>query len=301
MTWRWTRWSTRFARAAAFSMTETLIALGIFAIGFAAVASIFPVAAILQKETAGDVLAQQVARNVQAMMQARPYKHADLDANQPHDLDVHQPYPLPMSTSPVFNFWKLGDRSYFYLHPTSPPPPGYYAHENPPNSGTFTAVGNDAFHRGCYWVPLFRRRVDPTGPMDWQVLVFVLHREDSKYDRGAASTWQTEWADAVEGYVSPNWLIPGVRWISVTAVMPNRFTFTNAWGSGLEIAAGDQILDNNGFIYVVQQADTGGVNVAGRITQITGQPTDTLWYGRPAAAGRSTPTRKILVLSNVVE
>ena len=56
-------------RRPGFTLTEVLISLGIFAIGAIAVASLFPVAALLQKETADSILSRQAATNARAMIE----------------------------------------------------------------------------------------------------------------------------------------------------------------------------------------------------------------------------------------
>lgn len=54
----------------AFTLLEVLLAIGIFVIGFVAVASMFPVAAMLQKETVRDVEQQQFGRSVKSLIDA---------------------------------------------------------------------------------------------------------------------------------------------------------------------------------------------------------------------------------------
>lgn len=54
----------------AFTLLEVLLAIGIFVIGFVAVASMFPVAAVMQKNTVADVTGQQFARTLRAMCTA---------------------------------------------------------------------------------------------------------------------------------------------------------------------------------------------------------------------------------------
>lgn len=56
--------------APGFTLAEVLIAIGIFAIGMIAVASLFPVGALLQKQTADDILGKQSSTNARATLEA---------------------------------------------------------------------------------------------------------------------------------------------------------------------------------------------------------------------------------------
>ncbi|MEM1098185.1 MAG: prepilin-type N-terminal cleavage/methylation domain-containing protein [Planctomycetota bacterium] len=54
-----------------FTLTEVLIALGILAVGITSVASLFPPAILMQKETVRDVLGQQNVRSLDALLRAK--------------------------------------------------------------------------------------------------------------------------------------------------------------------------------------------------------------------------------------
>ena len=68
-----------------------MLAMGIFVIGFVAVASIFPAAAILQKATVEDAVSQQFVRSATALLEGRQLSTTDLDSGTV-DYSVH---PLP--------------------------------------------------------------------------------------------------------------------------------------------------------------------------------------------------------------
>ena len=57
-------------RAAAFSLMEVLIALGIFAVGLVAVAALFPTAITIQSETVRDLAGQRIAVDAKTTIQA---------------------------------------------------------------------------------------------------------------------------------------------------------------------------------------------------------------------------------------
>ncbi|MEM8493972.1 MAG: prepilin-type N-terminal cleavage/methylation domain-containing protein [Planctomycetota bacterium] len=56
---------------AGFTLTEVLIALGILAVGITSVASLFPPAILMQKETVRDILGQQNVRSSEAILRAK--------------------------------------------------------------------------------------------------------------------------------------------------------------------------------------------------------------------------------------
>ncbi|MEM7576586.1 MAG: prepilin-type N-terminal cleavage/methylation domain-containing protein [Planctomycetota bacterium] len=61
----------RAKNPAGFTLTEVLIALGILAVGITSVASLFPPAILLQKQTVRDILGQQNVRSSEALMRAK--------------------------------------------------------------------------------------------------------------------------------------------------------------------------------------------------------------------------------------
>lgn len=289
---------------------ETLLAMGVFAVGFVSIASIFPVATLMQKQTAEDVLSQQVGRNAAAMMRARPFSHKD-ELNKtthvsyiPNDARVH-----PILKNGSADRWRLNDRAYFLVRENIA---GYY---HPQHTAE---VAGSGFNRGYYWVPLARRTQLNGTHEDWQVFVFVLRGGGSPhpvlgYDRvGIDPPPYNGWAN-YDGFTSPKWNVPGVYGIPVNMTPPDRFDFTN-WNKNLygkeaasstksieffEVQVGDQVLDNNGIIHTVSAADSDGVNVTSQIPQTNGAPT-ILWYGRPGWEGKPSPTKAILILTDVV-
>lgn len=301
--------------APAFTLTEVLIALAIFALGFVSIASVFPVAVVLQKETTDDMVAQQFARNAQADLKGRKFKAVDLNNPTgpffiPDSLAV-QPIlklralgPGIISQSPnVFERWMVNDRSYFFTAAATTYTPQL-------TSEIATGV-NPAYSRSFYWVPLIRRTTPaPTAASDWRVFVFILRRNAEDFDRaglGAGSGWANY--DGFDNYTNPGldpmWRVPGVYGMPVTLAPSDvtRFNFDNDRnddGRPDEIQTGDQVLDSNGTVHSVVTADATGVNVSGPILSVPETP-NTLWYGRPAAAGKKSPTREILVLSDAVE
>lgn len=301
--------------AGGYNLMEVMVAMGIFAIGFVAVAAIFPVATVLQKETVEDAISQQFTRSAKAMMQGRGFKTTDLDpvgVNPTGIADSYRVQPLPTAWLQSGGKWTLSDRSY-----------------------PSTVI--DVYSRGYYWVPLVRCKVNPrttTTAGDWQVFLFCLKRESNAVYARTALTAPEYWANPNDvmssGYygagdpASQIDAIPGVRSIAVQtgSVGTTRFTFAtpginnlNSSGRPSQIAVGDQVLDSNGIIYNVASADGNGINVVGQIYPAVEDGADptVLWYAPPgqATSGRpswttqntwtTSPTRQLVILKDAVQ
>ena len=65
----WRTISRRITTTRGFSLMEVMIAMGIFVIGMVAIASIFPVAAVMQRETVRGVIAELVAENAASILE----------------------------------------------------------------------------------------------------------------------------------------------------------------------------------------------------------------------------------------
>ena len=258
-------------RVCGFSIMELLLAIAIFAVGFSAVAAIFPVAALLQKQAVGDVLTSQVVRNIEAMAKGRPYPNggaSGLDQLMPLDLDVN----------PVMEFVAL--RTHYHIQDRSYP-------------SVF-----ESNRRLFYAVPVARRMAFDslatlrTSAGQWQVFFFILSKEEEtgyNIDGTQATFGYSRWAN-VEGDV-----IPAVFSMPVTTPGDNRFEFDNRqWpaqtpaGTADQVRPGDQVLDNNGIVYEVIDADDQGIYVKGIIVHNPATP-NTIWYGRPPGPGKASP------------
>lgn len=304
------------SRRSAFTMLEVLITMGIFAIGFVAVASIFPTAILLQKKTVEDVVAQQVARNAQALLETRGLTlgvAASLDGDLDNQLveagattwDTDQrvyPVPLPMLTTGHDNTttpnqrWLLPDRSY-------------------------PSASNPVESRKVFWVPLVRDPSPIAGVNAGEVIVyaFIIQRaSDGRYPRPDLT--DTNWVNFYDGYidnvptstvdVNDDWTVPAVtkQAVSVSTVDLTRFDFTggNTWVSGgntyLKVNIGDQILDCWGATYSVEDADATGVKISGIINPNldTSAFPDEIWYAHSDENGRLRPAKRILTLTKAV-
>jgi prepilin-type N-terminal cleavage/methylation domain-containing protein len=288
-------------RRRGFTMLEVMLAMGIFAIGFVAVAAIFPVAVLLQKKTADDAISQTVARNATALLEVRGLSEGALDthltsspfsANWDSDQKV---YPVPED---VLDDWSLSDRSY----PTA-------AYTNPGE-------------RQFYWVPLVLDSNSDTGAGNrvWRVYVFILRRGDNAaYNRFLNGATTANWVNPDDGFVDAapagpdvgdTWTVPGVRYadVSVSTTDSRRLDFdppfsndlsVPADGIGDQVAVGDQVLDNNGNIYKVFAADASGFSVDGYLYPNPNAITR-IWFSPPSNAGRPSPTKRIILIQKTV-
>ncbi|MEM9415015.1 MAG: prepilin-type N-terminal cleavage/methylation domain-containing protein [Planctomycetota bacterium] len=159
-----------------FTLAEVLISLGIFAVGMIAVASLFPVAAILQKETADDILGKQAATNARATLEAVGLTYfTEIGVN--NDLDFYHTASdnrygattLQYSgVVPVEEIAALSGPSYtFYKR--------YSILER-----SFPTTEADFNERDHYWFFYVRDAAgDPAGP-NWQGYVLIVERLDGQ-------------------------------------------------------------------------------------------------------------------------
>lgn len=176
-------------RAAGFNMIEVMFAMGIFTVGFVAVAAIFPVGMMLQRETLQDTHARHFAASTKAIVQMRGFSEAILEAQVTQSETVTA---VPQAlTAPAPFGWSLADRSYNAIDPVN--------------------------ERRYFWVPLFFDADD--GPTrDWRVYIFVV-KNRSRGDYSGSPTPQAVPDD-------PNY-VPRV--VGTNAARDgNRFNFNNA-------------------------------------------------------------------------
>lgn len=271
--------------AAGFTLMEALVALGIFTIGFVAVAALFPAAAILQNQTISEVRAQQFSDNVRAMVKSHKFIKDDLlDTPAPDivdgNVDIGQRVHRFNYTAAGYADWTLRDRSY-PVRTTDP-------------------LLND-----FYWVPLVRDADTQADSHEWQVFIFVLRREPG------ASYSQTEIGDpAGADTANPNdfddkgtpapgddtFPVPKVRRLTGFTAAQGSTTITNIPNASNIFKIGDWLLDNNGVVYrvtAVTPPSTIGIN---SFITASPNPVTELWYADPGTGGRS-PARRIIVLT----
>ncbi|MCC5829700.1 MAG: hypothetical protein JJU36_09675 [Phycisphaeraceae bacterium] len=128
----------RGIRAGGFTLMETLVALGVFVIGFTAVASLLPVGTVLQRNAITDVQTHTTAQAAINLLQGRGVAEADLATAAPHT----RVQALP---GPAMNRWPTNLRR-----------------------------GESRM----FWYPLIRRNQAgaDTDPSQWTGYVFILER-----------------------------------------------------------------------------------------------------------------------------
>lgn len=253
-----------------FTLVEVLIAFGIFAIGMIAVASLFPVAALLQKETFDDVVGKHAAESAKAIVLAKglefdqPPTPSELSnyysiagANDSHAVPLFQ---VNTILEDRFTIW---DRSYPSFNPTIE-------------------------SRDLFWVPFIQDVAGDANSPVWVMHLFILNRDSrATWNRADGRTW-----------ASPNDgnTIPGVVGAACTIVAGSGDTKFNI--PNHEIQAGDRILDNNGIAYLVKEIDGNEVTINGVILTSPADPS-TVWYAPPGANGDgNSPTLAIITFSS---
>ena len=269
--------------APGFTLMEILIAIGIFAVGMVAVASIFPVAIALQRESVEEVMARQAASNIEALMGGRPFTYGFNGTDSFGDLDFYDDEPsfvgfVQALPDDVLGIWTANDRSF-----------------------PSTDRVND---REIYWVPLVQNLGTQANP-DWRTFVFVLAGDglgqpESEWDPNVV------WANKDD---DPAYF-PGVAWMdNVNPVLDADFVrleFDNGENSQFpesddepdQIRLGDFFLGDNGVVYRAIAAD--GFSVTIELSDTSLAPQQYIWYGRPSGPGRASPTKRILVLTDAV-
>ncbi len=274
-----------------FSLVEVLIALGVFAIGFIAVASMFPAAIMLQKATMTDLETKVIEQNAAAVIKGRGLLFSPT-SSAPFDLD-----PTNITTLDLIPFeggapnagitkWSLSDRGYPSFIP-------------------------DIDRRRFFWVPFIRRTsdpdpmnptsatpdpMDPAGKDDFLVLAFIQKREPGKKYTNAATDYSLI-ANAGDGDDVPK--------VVRVAVTPGSGQFTIDAGETQEakdhfaaFEPGNVVADNRGTSYVITDVSGQTIQVGG-IVPVDGSVTH-LWYGAPPDGSENTSTVAIVTLAGLV-
>lgn len=279
--------------ARGFSLVEVLIALGVFAVGFIAVASMFPAAIMLQKQTMLDLETKVVEQNVAGVIQGRGLTfstNAGLspDLSDTTWLDFNaEPFTGAALSGALGAKWSLPDRGY----------------------PTFMT---DLASRRFFWVPFLRQTAkedpmnagfaDPTKVTGgtYSVLAFIQQREPGKTYADAATDY-TVVANPGDGDEVPK--VVQVK-ITLAGTDNNQFVIDAAESANakLHFAAfepGDSVADNLGNTYVIQDVAVNGTSIqVGGIVPLT---VTHLWYGAPADGKDHTSTVAIVTLAGMVK
>lgn len=259
-------------RAAGFSLVEILIALGIFLIGMTAIVSLFPAAAILQRETTQEVISGMAAQSARSIIESQSLTYApgspgtgDLrnyySAAGYNDTDAVPMNAIPINaTDTVLTRFPFTDRSY----PTA------------------LIDGADISNCDLHWVPFIQDLAgDQSGSAQlWVVRLFILESDSRANYAGNATT------DANPGDPTN---FPKVRFVGVSA-SGDQFTL----GAGTDLEPGDTVMDSNGNSHVITEINGNIVTVLNSIPQTPAAP-NKLWYA-PRQGGTSSPTQRVVTV-----
>lgn len=166
----------RPTRRAGFTLAEVLIAIGIFAIGMIAVASLFPVAAILQKETADEILGQQSATNARATLEAVGLTYFDPDTVNNDDLDNYHNASNARYGATTLQFSGVVPIADLLAQPGST---SFFNHYHLAQR-SFPSTEADLDERDHYWFFYVRDSVGNPASPNWQGFLLIVDREDDQ-------------------------------------------------------------------------------------------------------------------------
>ncbi len=239
------------------------MAMFILTLGMVAVASIFPVAGLLQRRSQEDILTRQVKDSVAAMIVARGVSPSHVSANGRVEA-------LKSGWTGGTDGWSLGMRCYPAHIDLGTPPDG------DPNENS--VEDSDFNNRAFYWVPLGRTINVSTGK--YAVYVFILRRQIGvSYPTGGTLA---NGEDPEE--------IPKVVKLGASATGSNKQISTN---HGNTIYPGDMVLGDNGTVYQITAVSGNTLTTNGDTEGIAA-----IWYGRPAKANAPAVTTRIFALGS---
>lgn len=276
-----------------FTIMEILVAIGIFAIGFVMVATIFPAAALMQKRTADKVQADQAERNA----------NATLNGHNPSEAEL-----VTELTSQFGASWDTDERVYPFptsmLQGGTPPPRPLTIQDRSYPIYETVDPATETFNRKFYWVPLVRDTDPNSGAGNRALVVYVFlmqRRVGTNYSRTLGETWVNYldgWEDAngnttsgaaadiaVDG-TGDVWHVPGIKSTFVTVTGSLQLDLVTGYnadndGDGLndELQIGDVLLDNNGNTLTIDDVDPGGdfVTVESPVVQ-SPNPVTEVWF-----------------------
>lgn len=260
---------------AGFLLNELLIAIGIFAIGMAALASLFPVAGLLQRETIREVEAATAAQAARAIVDAKQMTFSPETGGNPPSGDLAGYHARAGGLN----------KDVVPLHQINPDllrfvfPPEVRAYPTSQLDNRNTADCD------LFWVPFIQDlNGTPTGSQNWVMRVFILERE--------ASATYTRPANAATA-ANPNDPDNFPKVVSLPCSVADRTVFSV--GGAHTIQPGDVVMDSNGIDYVVAAVQGNNITVAGNIPTSPSEPR-TLWVA-PRYNGVASPARRVVTIN----
>lgn len=239
---------------------ELMFAISILGIGLIAIASIFPVASLIQRETVNTLISQQVTDNVKITLRTRGIRITDLRQNgiDNNDLEVNRggrtvpilaAFPPAMlghagNSSNQNVYWSIADRS-------------------------FPTVVEDPLQRPFSWVPMILK-----DNSTWKLYIFVLRNgNDLDFKRFGS---RNDWANYEDGkttiFGNTIYRVPGIKRFAITEIdvdtNNNNSTFTIPSSRGA-IQIGSILVTDTGKILTVNFVSGNNleeIRVGGRFT-----------------------------------
>ena len=271
--------------------------MGIFSIGMLGAASLFPVAALLQKETRQEIIGEHAGSNAVAILAAKGVTedelaaYPDLQPNARIDAMDNRVLPLLDMDRNKQPDRPLGDR--FTLLDRSMPS---YVLGNTPQE--------TLERRDLFWTPLIQDRDPAPGTTQWVLYLFIMERDD-RVSQTNGYQQPVGRGDPTKYFGVQDPTVPAVAYQNVRVLVarpPDKDDIFQFDGD-TNLSPGDMILDNNGTIYSVKLVQGSDVMVQGRILQSESpiiKPTQ-VYYAPPGRGGTSSPAINILVISNSPE
>ena len=262
--------------SAGFSLVEILISLGIFLIGMTAIVSLFPAAAILQRETTEEVISEMAAQSAASIIESQQLSYEWSGTASSGNLAFYHTSAASTNSSvePIVGLYPFTDRSY---------PTGLVNNSFITNANT-TDDGLAIFNCDLFWIPFIQDlNGDPANP-NWVVRLFILNADSrASYSGGLNSG-------------DPN-RFPRLFSANVSSVNGKVF-MTSGIASG-DIEPGDTVMDSNGNSHSVVAVGGNSVEVYNSIPRVPNAPT-LLWYAPPQGSPSSPAQRIVTVEVNVV-
>lgn len=261
-------------RTGGFTLVEILLALGIFAIGMAAVASLFPVAAILQRETATDTFASYASGSAEAVMKNRAITYGTGGDSSDLGTRYHTSSPSSKTTvEPIADLFWAAQRAY-------------------PTAELTGVAFSDVSECDYFWVPFIQDLSGDDANPNWSVRIFVM-RGDSKADYTInTGGGVTKIANATDSNRFPKVVATSCSFSSSNA---NALTLGTS-NHGLQ--SGDKVMDNNGTTYTVSLVDGDFVTMNSPILRTPSPPSE-LWYAPPLGGVNGSPTKAIITVGDL--
>lgn len=263
-------------RAAGFSLVEILLSLGIFAIGMTAIVSLFPAAAILQRETTQEVISEMAAQSAASIINAQQLTYEWTGTAANGDLAAYHSSAASTNTevASIAGLLSFPDRSY----PLGVIDRGPYA--------TATTADDDAVIADCdmHWVPFIQDiNGDPANP-SWVVRLFIVEADSRANYSGTLPAGTDSTANPSDPSTFPRVVSEGGS--------ASGAVFTA--DAALDLEPGDVVMDNNGNSHVVVDVNGAAIEFLNTITQVP-NAVDTLWYA-PKLGGSSSPGMRVVTV-----